>query len=171
MVARTLCCSCAVCCPRCLGYVHDTAKKVEKKKSCKKNRHDVCEDRTRAFKFKIGHRDQFTIFPKTHTKSYYYYFSRRTRHTGHTCTAAAQHKRERWWCPMTGRSATSIAVHHGPATHAWCGQLPRVLLGGDVTCTCLFVLFACCQMSRSLRCASGKNTKRREYKDSWRTHI
>ena len=43
--------------------------------------------------------------------------------------------------------ATNRAVHHRPASRAWCGPLLLVLLviGGVVT---LFVLFACCLRSR-----------------------
>ena len=55
-----------MCCLWFLGYVSGY-KKVKKKK--KKNRHDICEDRTRAFKSKIGLRGHFTILTKTHIRA------------------------------------------------------------------------------------------------------
>ena len=52
------------------------------------------------------------------------------------------------------------ALHHAPATRAWCGPL-LLVLGGVVS---LFVLFACCLMSsnRFLGCSSGKKHKTSE---------
>ena len=52
-----------------------------------RNRHDLREDRTRAFKPKIGHRDHSTILRKIH-----FIVLSGARHTGRTCTA--QQKRE-----------------------------------------------------------------------------
>ena len=53
----------------------------------------------------------------------------------------------------------AIAVHHRPATRAWCGPLLLVLLGGFVT---LFVLYAYCLMSKILGCAWAKKHKTSE---------
>ena len=92
VAARTLHCSCAVCCLWCLGYVHNTKKKL-KKKVGKINRHELCEARTHAIKSKIGHRDHLTILPKIYTFICRGARERDARHTAHTCTA--QQKRER----------------------------------------------------------------------------
>ena len=83
VVAHALHCSCSVCCPWCLGYVLTTLHKKQKRiKRLKINGHDdLCEDRTRAFKSKIGRRDHLTISPKI--QIVWWYFSRRARHTPH----------------------------------------------------------------------------------------
>ena len=56
--------------------------------------------------------------------------------------------------PLTKQPAF-IAVHHGPATRAWCGPLLPVLLGG------LSVFFACCSF---LGCVWGEKHKTLELK-------
>ena len=66
--------------------------------------------------------------------------------------------------PQRPMKLPAKVAHHGPATRAWCGPLQLVVLPGGVVT--LFVFSACRLVSRSLGCASGKNTTRREHQDS-----
>ena len=110
--ARALHCSCPVCCLACLGYVHDTKKKVREKKA----RFDLEMISARIELAPPSPKSGIvTILPHTIIKR----DSRREREVVLTDDGPQSPKEQ---------LLTAIAVHNGPGACAWCGPLLLVLL-------------------------------------------
>ena len=127
---------------------------VQKQKG-EKNRHDLCEDRTRALNIK---KKGIVTNILRYQRPILLLFAARTKHRTRMHSSTVEERErggdERW---QTAASDKAKAVHHRLATRAWCWPLLLVLLGGVVT---LFVFSACCLICKISGVRFGQNNKK-----------